>query len=275
MLLVFQAQKGTKETNNRFFFFFFNSKQFWRRNKSNNNHISNVSCVSTFHSGRRNQPVVVISLRGNDVRSIIFLTLFFSFAKEKLKLLHSNTDEYIDEQTWGQYQLGAPLVWRRYKAWQTLCATLKGSSRYFTWWRTTGLSWRRVITCASARAIASDSGTHAFDQKFTFCWCTQSSAHTRLLPSEFSRELCLRIAEPFDSNELRFLLTDGCCCCCWEKEKGQLTWNALSFDSAPILFSLPTSRPLALDKEMHPNWGGVWLLKKHNHHCSFYSLPFW
>lgn len=31
-------------------------------------------------------------------------------------MLHSNTDEYIDEQTGGQYQLEASLLWRRYKA---------------------------------------------------------------------------------------------------------------------------------------------------------------
>lgn len=53
-------------------------------------------------------------LRGKDD----FLTNpYFTLSdKEKLKMLHSNTDEYVDEQTEGQYQLGASLLWRRYKA---------------------------------------------------------------------------------------------------------------------------------------------------------------
>lgn len=102
----------------------------------------------------RKQPVIIVTTKGKGPRNLtgwearrFFCNLltnpFFACLFVCSERLHSNVVRAA---------AGASLLWPRFQSMtDAVCHRKKGSSRYFIWWRKTGLSWRCTITLRPLR----------------------------------------------------------------------------------------------------------------------------
>lgn len=180
---------------------------------------------------------------------------------ETCETLHSNTDEFNDEQTSGPYQLRAPLLRPRFKAWQTLCATFKGLQQVLHMMeedRSVLEADDNACTHAGLGVILTNQQPVASSQSV--------DAHTpRHSDSPYLCKIFLENSTKIlDSNGLKFQLID-----CSSYRERSATTECIITQFPSLLFPLNHQTS---NHELRPYWACVQMTTRAVH---FTALAFW